>query len=346
MPEGWVDGSPERCARGTERIHRSRFDQALLNAAIEQLRVHRPAELVDVIETPATPARFADPFGGVFANILDRRQAKSDGLSHRSEVQRALMHIRGEHLDTHDARLVDVLHHLIGVARFRGQQRGHELDRVVRFQPRRLVGQQRVGTRVGFIEAVPSKFGDQIEDALGFLWRNLVGAATSQELLALGGHFLALLLAHGAAQDVRLAQRKARQTVGDLHHLLLVEDDAISFLQDFLQYRQVVGDFLPPVLAIDEVVDHSALDGSRTVEGVKRGQVFQTRRLVAAQDIAHAVGFKLEDAGGFATAEGFVGIGVVQRKIIEGNFHAAVLLDQFHAVIQHGERGQAKKIHL
>jgi hypothetical protein len=68
--------------------------------------------------------------------------------------------------------------------------------------------------------------------------------------------------------------------------------------------------------------------------------------LRAVENVAHAVGFKLEDGGGFAAGEEFVGFGVVQRKIIDVDFRPAVLLDHANGVVKHGERRQTKKIHL
>ena len=58
------------------------------------------------------------------------------------------------------------------------------------------------------------------------------------EALALLRHLLGLLLAHGAAQHVGLAQRVAGQAIGDLHHLFLVDDDAVGLFQDLLQLRE------------------------------------------------------------------------------------------------------------
>ncbi len=75
--------------------------------------------------------------------------------------------------------------------------------------------------------------------------------------------------------------------------------------------------FFLAVLAVDEVVDHAALDRAGTVERVERGEVFQARGLVAAQDVAHAVRFKLEDGGGIAARKKLVGGRVVERQRVQ-----------------------------
>ena len=121
------------------------------------------------------------------------------------------------------------------------------------------------------------------------------------EALALLGHLLDLLLAHGAAQQIGFAQRIPGDAVGDLHHLLLVDHDAVGFFQDLLQLREVVDHFLAAVLAIDEVVDH--VHGAGAVERVERDQIFDAVRLIAAQNVAHARRFELEHAAGERLAE-------------------------------------------
>ena len=94
-----------------------------------------------------------------------------------------------------------------------------------------------------------------------FFSRNFMRGAAVEEFFALRGHLLAVLLAHGAAQDIGLAQRKSGEAIGDLHDLFLIKDDAVGLFQDFARVREVVGDFFLAVLAIDEIVDHAALMG-------------------------------------------------------------------------------------
>ena len=110
------------------------------------------------------------------------------------------------------------------------------------------------------------------------------------------GHDLGLLLAHRAAEQVRFAQRVARHHVGDLHDLLLVDDDPVGFFQQRLDLGQEVAHGLAAVLAVDEVWNHAALDRSRAVQRIEGAQVLQPLRLVAAANVAHALGFELEHA--------------------------------------------------
>src|ERR1035437_3049986 len=138
----------------------------------------------------------------------------------------------------------------------------------------------------------------------------------------------------------------ARQDVGDLHHLFLVDDHAVSLFEQRLQLGQVVGDSLAAMLAIDEVVYHAALKGAGAIERVERGEILDTRRMVAAQNVAHAGRFKLEDAAGEGLRKDFVGGRVVERQLLGHQADAVTLLDQFQRVVDERERGQAQEVHL
>jgi hypothetical protein len=59
--------------------------------------------------------------------------------------------------------------------------------------------------------------------------------APSTKIAALLRHLLGLLLAHRAAQQVGAAERVAGEHLRDLHHLLLVQDDAVGRLQHRLE---------------------------------------------------------------------------------------------------------------
>ena len=139
------------------------------------------------------------------------------------------------------------------------------------------------------VEAVAGKLLHQVKDALGFFLGDPVGSASGHELGALRGHLFLLLLSHGAAKDVRFSKRKTRQEIGDLHHLFLVQDDAVGFLKNVFQLRKFEADLGLALFAVDEIVDHAALDGAGTVQRVESGEIFDARGLVATENVAHAV---------------------------------------------------------
>ena len=90
------------------------------------------------------------------------------------------------------------------------------------------------------VEAVARELLHQVEDLLDLLLREAALQRAGDEALALLGHLLGVLLAHGAAQQVGFAQRVAGQAVGDLHHLFLVDDDAVGLFEQLLQLGQIV----------------------------------------------------------------------------------------------------------
>jgi hypothetical protein len=61
---------------------------------------------------------------------------------------------------------------------------------------------------------------------------------------------------------------KARQHVGDAHHLFLIDNHAQRILQDRFKLRQAETPLCAPPLALDEVVDHVHRAG--TEQGVER----------------------------------------------------------------------------
>ena len=155
-----------------------------------------------------------------------------------------------------------------------GQQRGHELDRIVRLEIGRVIREQRVGGGVRLVEAVAGELLHQVEDACRLVLGMLVLRRALHEAVALLRHLVRVLLAHGAAQQVGLAERVAGEHVGDLHDLLLIDDDAERLVQDLFELRQLVLDLAAAPLALDEVVDHAALDRPGPIERVQRRQVF------------------------------------------------------------------------
>src|ERR1035441_1593488 len=72
------------------------------------------------------------------------------------------------------------------------------------------------------------------------------------------------------------------------------------------------------MLALDKVVNHAALDRPGAVQRIQRGEIFDRVRLVAAQNVSHAGGFKLEHAGGQSPMEDLlVRLLVFERDVVQ-----------------------------
>ena len=127
-------------------------------------------------------------------------------------------------------------------------RRGQELDRVVRFQIRGLIREQRIGRRVRFVEAVFGELAQAVEDRV----RRGLRRCRARRALRRSGRAARPsrldLLAHGAAQKIGLGERVAGKICADLLHLLLIGDDAVGRVQDRLELRMKVFGRLWPSL--------------------------------------------------------------------------------------------------
>ncbi len=214
----------------------------------------------------------------------------------------------------------------------------------MRLEPRSVICQQSVSCRVRLIEAVACELLHQVEELASFVLIELQLGRASHERDALLGHLLGDLLSHRASQQVGAAERVAADRGADLHDLLLIDDDAERFSQDGLKLREHVLDRTATPLALDEVIDHTALDWPRTIECVESGEVFDGGGLVTAQNVAHAPGFKLEDARGERAMEDLlVGLRVVEWNLGHVQLFAGRLLDQIQAVVDDGQSGPARE---
>ena len=124
--------------------------------------------------------------------------------SAHGEIDVRAIHVRRHDLDAHPLAIFQVLDQRIlalevaarNIAR---QQRRHELDRVVRFQIRRLIGDQRVGGAVRFVEAVAGELLDLAEQLLGLFLVEAAAAGrpsmnSSRNLAMIGSFFLLIAL--------------------------------------------------------------------------------------------------------------------------------------------------------
>ena len=201
----------------------------------------------------------------------------------------------GRHdLDAHALRLVDEERHLVLRVHDGRDQRRHVLGGVVRLQPGRPVGDQRVAGRVGLVERVVRGLLVGRPQRLDHVGRRARGPAALDELGLELGHRLAVLLADRLAEVVRLRAAEPGQGLGDLHRLLLVEDHALRGLRDGPQAVVDEDDLLRVALAAR--VRGDLVHGARAVERHERDEVLELARLDLLQRLAHALGLELEHA--------------------------------------------------
>ena len=353
---GHVERGNERGAVLLEGVERAGADEGFDGAFVHARAVDAAAKVEEAGKRPVFAARKAfapafsggdDGLDGLLAGALDGAQAVADELvADRLEAVAAPVDVgrlKGQALAQ---RVFMQRPQLVGVVHFHRHVGAEEFGAVVHFQPGGVIGQQRVGGGVAFVEAVAGELFHEVKDFVGLVFADAFSGRAFAEDEAVAGHFFRFFLAHGAAQQVGAAQAVAAQNLGALHHLLLIDHDAVGFAEHAFEQRVGVDDRLFAVLAADEAGNQ--VHRPRAVEGVQGNQVFQPRRLGVAQHALHAPAFKLEHGFGAALLEKLVGGLVVQRYVFvgEGLLAGVALHDEFARDFQNGERGQAQKVEL
>ena len=212
------------------------------------------------------------------------------------------------------------------------------------------VGDDAVGRGVRLVEGV---VGEREQDLPQRVDRDLGEAALEHAGLEAGVllvELLLLLLAHRAAQVVGGTQGEAGQHLGDRHHLLLVDDQAVGLPQHRLERlgeRRVDRlDRLAAVLAAGVLVVRVGTHRAGAVERADGRDVGELVGLQRAQQRAHARAVELEDAERVAATHQLVGRPVVEGQLLEHDRLAPVDLDVAQRVLEDAEVGQAEEVHL
>ena len=153
-----------------ERVEGASLDQRLHRPLVQDDRVDPRAEVEDVLEGPVGLALGHDALDEALADVAHGGQPEHDGAPAllggpvRGELGHRAVHVGHEHVDPHGAALGQVHRRLVLVVLDRGQQRRHVLDRVVRLEPRRLVGDEPVAVGVRLVERVVGEGLDDVEE--------------------------------------------------------------------------------------------------------------------------------------------------------------------------------------
>ena len=128
-----------------------------------------------------------------------------------------------------------------------------------------------------------------------------------------------------------------------MHHLLLVHHDPVRGFQDRLQAWIEVFDPLA-VLALDELGDELHRPGA--VERDERDDVLEAVGPRALDEITHAARFELEYRRRVGVGEHRVGVGIVERDLLEREIGLPHCADRLHRPVEDGERGEAEEVEL
>ena len=232
---------------------------------------------------------------------------------------------------------------LVGVSHIKGHRRSQKLHRIIGFQKRCLIGDQRISCRVAFVEPVSGEFGDQFENIFSPIALDATLGGTLHEPGPLVVHFLFDFLAHRPAQQIGITQRITGKHLGNLHHLFLIDDYAIGIGNHWNDGLVQEFGILAPMFAGQIFGD--VLHRTRPEKRDQGYQVFKIRRRCLDHKVAHAGTFKLKNSNSFATRQHLEGIFVVKRYGCQVDAHTT-RLDQLNSALQHGERLQSQNIKL
>ena len=188
-----------------------------------------------------------------------------------------------------------VLYYLVRVADLAGQQGSRELHRIMGLQIGSVICDQCVCGAVGLVEPVFGKLGHKVKYLLCLFGIDLLVPCAFQKPLLLLGHLIGLLLTHGAPQDIGFTEGVPGHSLAYLHHLFLVDHNAVSILEDRFKLRDLILDLNPPMLTVDKLRDHVHRPGP--VQGDKGYDVLKCRWFKPFQKVLHSRALKLEDPG-------------------------------------------------
>src|SRR5450755_4053442 len=128
------------------------------------------------------------------------------------------------------------------------------------FQVCRLKCQIGISDGVALWKSIIGELSHQRENLLSLVFSNSAQDCTVDKLLFLKRHLLAILLAHGLTQTVRLSHGVTGQLLCQMHRLFLVYDDAVGTIKDLLHLGNNVAGGLLAVMTLNEVVNHPSVD--------------------------------------------------------------------------------------
>ena len=319
-------------AIGIKQIKRAGARQHFQRPLAHAFQINAACD-IEQIDELALATRLGHKLHRLDAYIFQSAQRVDHFAVFDRECRVRAVHARRDDLDIEDlGDLFFIDAQLIGQMQVAIHHASHELDGVIRLQPRGLIAHHRIGSCVRFIEAVIGEFLQQIKDFAGFLLVDPIGDGPSLELGALLGHFLGDFLTHRAAQQIGTAKRIARHDLRDLHHLFLVNDNALGLGQNMIDQRMDGFQLLEPVLhlAIGRNIFHRA----GAVQRHQRHDILNACRLHAPERIHHARAFHLKHSHGFGRGIEIVAFLIVERDRPDINLDAAKF-QQIQCVLDH-----------
>ena len=219
----------------TERIHRATLDQRLDDPLVDGVQVLASAELLERCVRSIGRALTHDLLDRALAHVLDRSQSEADAARLHPKLQLGRVDVRRQHADPDPPALAHDPDDLVRIRRNRAQHRREPLHRIISLQIRGLIRDQGVAIGVRLVERVSGERLEEVPHAFGRGFGVAIGEHRLDELRALASHHLFFLLAHRAAEHIRLTQAVAGELADHLEHLVLVDDDAVALVEHIHQ---------------------------------------------------------------------------------------------------------------
>ena len=327
------------------------LDQGFQCPAVDALVGITPTDVDQVAVRPVAVALFDQGIDDRFADTLERAQpvANGVGISH-AEAEAAAVDVGRYHRQTQCTAFFDEAHDLVGGIHVSRHDGRHKRRRVVGLEPGRLIGDQRIGHRMGLVKTVAGELFHQVKNISGIGLGNAIGLRTTDENLTLLGHLFRLFLAHRAPQEIGGAQRITGQHACDLHDLFLIQNHAIGRFQNRFKGWHRVFERLASVFTFNEVVDHTGLQGPRSEQGHQGNHVFEQIRLEPLDQFFHAARFELEHRRSACVLHQLEGRGVVERNLFDRDWlllgRDSTSIDVTHRPIDDGQSAQTKEVEL
>ena len=341
-----LDEVHELFARVPRRIERTALDKGFERLSVVALRINAVHEVVQTGERTVLLALLDDLVRHVATNAAHADQAETDAVFDRGELRVRGVDIGRQHWRAVVVAAGDVADQAIGVAHVTGQHCRHVLVRVMRLQVSRAHNQDRVRSRMRFVERVLCELLGIVPDLLGDLKRVPVLDRAVVPILLQHAHDVELLLAHCLAQLICLAGGKAAHDHGHLHDLLLVHHGAVGFLEHRTKSFVVVMYGRLAACYLNVVVNHAGLQRARTIQGDRSHDVTKPFRWQAREQADVQATLNLEQTVHVTRTHERERRLIVGGDLLGNDIAARGHLHVTARAREHAQRSKAKEVHL
>ena len=224
------------------------------------------------------------------------------------------------------------------------EEGSHILHRVVCLEVGRLVGDHGITDAVGFIKGVSGERFYEIEDLLSYFTGEALLLRPFKKAHSLSPHYVRDLLPHCFADYISLSQGITGKGLHNEKNLILIDNDAVGFLQYSCQSRMGVGDRFQPLFGSNK--SRYMLFWSRAIKRYHSGNITEVSRLQFLQVTPHSRPFQLEDTAGLPRGKQGKGFGIIQGKVCQVKIDVSTLSYDLLRPTQRRQVSQPQQVQL